>query len=81
MRYNFEFDLEYSDELHDSHKDSPLCPEHFVPPGSKTKIPKLVPNLFLKTKYIVHYRNLKQYLSLGMRLTKIHGILQFEQKA
>ncbi|CAB3983464.1 Hypothetical predicted protein [Paramuricea clavata] len=29
-------------------------------------VPKLVPNLNDKTNYIVHYRNLKLYLSLGM---------------
>ena len=30
---------------------------------------KLVPNLGNKSKYVVHYRNLHLYLSLGMKLT------------
>ena len=38
-------------------------------------VKKLVPNLGKKTKYVLHYRNLQLYLSLGMKLTKIHRAL------
>ena len=33
---------------------------------------KLIPNLGNKTNYVLHYKNLLLYLSLGMKLTKIH---------
>ena len=36
-------------------------------------VKKLVPNLGNKTNYVVHYRNLKLCLSLGMKLTKIQN--------
>ena len=44
------------------------------------KIKKLIPNLYDKVKYIVHYKNLKYYLKLGMKLINIHRILSFKQK-
>ena len=43
------------------------------------ELKKLVPNLGKKSKYVVHYRNLPLYLSLGINLTKVHRILKFKQ--
>ena len=42
-------------------------------------VKKLIPNLKDKVKYVVHYKNLQYYLSLGMKLIKIHRILSFKQ--
>ena len=42
-------------------------------------VKELTSNLDNKTNYVVHYRNLQLYLSLGMELTKIHRVLKFKQ--
>ena len=42
-------------------------------------VKKLIPNLGGKTNNVVHYKNLQLYLSLGMKLTKIHRVLKFKQ--
>ena len=34
------------------------------------KVQKLIPNLMDKEKYVLHYRNLQLYLSLGLKLKK-----------
>ena len=40
---------------------------------------KLTPNLGNKTNYVLHYKNPQLYLSLRMRLTKIHKEIKFNQ--
>ena len=74
--YMLQVDLEYPKDLHDLHNDYPLAPEALT----INKIDKLTPNLNNKTKYILHLKNLQLYLSLGLRLTKIHKVLAFDQK-
>ena len=93
--YFLEVDLEYPDELHELHNDYPLAPEKLAVSSDmlskyckeiadryKIKVgdvKKLIPNLGNKTKYVTSYRNLQLYLSLGMKLTKIHRVLKFKQ--
>ena len=94
--YILEVNLKYCKELHDFHNDYPLCPEHISVNYEMLSIyckdivdrynikvggvKKLIPNLYDKFKYPVHHKNLKYYLSLGMKLIKIHRILNFKQK-
>ena len=42
-------------------------------------VKKLIFNLGDKVRYVVRYKNLEYYLSLGMKLVKIHRILSFKQ--
>ena len=70
-----EVDLEYPRSLHDLHSDYPLVSEQI----EVNKVDKLVPSLWNKKKYVIHYDNLKQYLSLGLRLTNIHRGIKFEE--
>ena len=41
---------------------------------------KLLPSLMPKSKYTLHYLNLKFYLEQGMRMTKIHRVIKFNQE-
>ena len=70
-----EVDLEYPKELHDLHNDYPLAPEQI----EVNKVEKLIPNLRDKEKYVLHYKNLKQYLDSGLELTCIHRGIKFEE--
>jgi len=78
LGYILAVDLEYTDELHGVHADLPFCPELLNPPGSKQS--KLLATLLPKKKYVIHYRNLRQALQHGLKLVKIHRILQFRQE-
>ena len=40
---------------------------------------KVIPTLFNKEKYVLHVRNLILYIDLGMKLTEIHRVLQFDE--
>ena len=93
--YILEVDLQYPDELHELHNDYPLAPEKLeinydmlskycsnIANKYDIKIGgvnKLVPNLRNRRKYVLHFKNIQQYLSLGMKLTKVHRILKFKQ--
>ena len=72
-----EVDLEYPEKLHDEHNDYPLAPERL----KVNKVDKLIPNLRNKVSYVIHYENLKQYLNLGLTLTKIHRGVKFNERA
>ena len=89
-----EVDLEYAEELHDQH-NYPLAPEQLEVTGdmlsdyckriqaslsvSSVSVKKLIPNLIDKSKYILHYRNLQLYLSLGLKIKTVHRVLRFTQ--
>ena len=91
-----EVDLEYPEELHEEHNSYSLAPEKKVvkkecmsdkqkrltkdlelkPPDSE----KLLLTLEDKNNCVVHYRNLQFYLNQGMKLKRVHRVLEFEQE-
>ena len=71
----FEVDLEYPRSLWKSHNDYPLAPETV----KIDKTQKLISSFHPKKHYVLHYKNLKQYLEEGMILKKVHHGLKFVQ--
>ena len=86
--YILKFDLECPDELHVLHNDYPLASEKLSIPCDMLSnyckkiadeyrkklgdVMKVIPNLGDKTNSVLHYKNFQLYLSLGMKLAKIH---------
>ena len=72
-----EVDLEYPEDLHDLHNDYPFALER-IKIGN---VEKLIPNLNIKTNYVVHYENLNLYEILGLKITKIHRGIKLKESA
>ena len=93
--YILEVDLEIPEDKHDFFNQYVPAAEHvevnisMLSPANKeclrkldmkhTKGKKLIPNLHNKKKYVLHYRALQCYLELGLKLTKIHRAIHFNQ--
>ena len=82
--YILKVDLECPAELHDVQSDYPLCPEAAVvqPEELSPYTISLAEKLGVKTsscRKLVGTLNLKLYVRLGMRLTKIHRAISFTQ--
>ena len=71
-------DLQYPDELHDSHDDFPLCPE--VSKVNDMKYFNSICNTFHKKKYRIHHKMLLVVLEHGVKLNKIYKSVSFNDK-
>ncbi|XP_073972888.1 uncharacterized protein [Rhodnius prolixus] len=69
--YILEVDLHIPTHLHDYFAQFPPLPHH--------QNKKLYTTLEDKHHYVIHYRNLKQALSMGVVLKKVHRMLKFNQ--
>ena len=47
--------------------------------GGKARSEKLIIDQSNKTEYMVHYRMLKFYVKMGVKVTKIHRVIKFKQ--
>ena len=74
--YFLEVDVEYPKNLFNLHKDLLFSPER----KKIEKCNKLICNIEDKEKYVVHIRALKQALNHGLKLKKVHRVIQFIQK-
>ena len=75
--YILEVDVDYPSKLHKLHSDMPFLPERM----KIDKTQKLVCNLHNKKKYAVHISILKQALDHGLKLKKVHRVIEFNQEA
>ena len=90
-----EVDLEYPHELHNLHNNDPVCPEKVKVSNDMLSgyckkiankfnisiglVSELIPTLRDKKEYVLHYRNLQLYLDLGLKIKKVHRVLEFDQ--
>ena len=70
-------DVEYPKTLFNSHKDLPFLLER----KKIKKVEKLICSIEDKEKYVVHIKALKQVLNYGLKLKKVHRVIQFKQEA
>ena len=73
--YIFDVDLLYPNHLWERHNDYPLAPEPIKVDG----VEKLISHLKPKKNYVIHYKNLKQYLNMGLKLEAVNRALSFKQ--
>ena len=93
--YILEVDLKYPSGLYELHNDYPLAPEKLKVSKDMLSdyclsiaekydakvgdVAKLIPNLKDKSCYVLHYRTLQLYVSLGIVVEKIHRAMKFKQ--
>ena len=73
--YIFDVDLVYPEYLWKTHNDYPLAPELLKVNG----VEKLICHFKPRTNYVLHYKNLKQYLNMGLKIKAVNRAISFEQ--
>ena len=74
--YILEVDAEYPKDHHKLHSDLPFLPER----RKIRKIEKLICCLEDKENYVTHIVALKQALNHGLKLSKVHRVIEFTQE-
>ena len=66
---------EYPKELHENHNELSFLTERM----KIGRVEKLVPDLKDKKGYVVHIKALDQALKHGLKLKKVHRVIEFRQ--
>ena len=75
--YFLEVDVQYPKKFHEHQNDL-----QFLAEGMKIeKVEKFVVNLYDKSEYVIHIRNIKRALNHGLVFKKVRRIIKFNQKA
>ena len=74
--YIFEVDVEYPKRLFNLHKGLPFLPER----RKVEQVEKPICSIEEKEKYVIHIRALKHALNHGLKLKRVHRVIQFIQK-
>ena len=53
-----------------------VAKKYFISIG---QVNKLIQTLKDKKEYVLHYRNLQLYLDLGLKINKVHRVLEFDK--
>ena len=75
--YFLEVDIDCPKELFNFYKDLPFLPKR----KKVKKVEKLICSIEDKNNYVIQIRALKQALNHGLKLKRLHRIIQFKQKA
>ena len=75
--YILDVNVDYPNKLQNLHSDLPFLPERMVINNTK----KLVCNLNDKKNDVVHINVLKQALDHGLKLRKVHRVIEFDHEA
>ena len=75
--YIFEVDLHTAADLHDRLDQLPPAPISEALPNSSVK--KLLLHHKDKSHYLIHFRLLQQFMSMGVKVTNVHRAISFRQ--
>ena len=75
--YIFEVDIKYPEKIRMLHSDLAFLPERM----KIIKCTKLTCTIQNKENYIIHTRALKQAINHGLKLQKVHKVIEFDQEA
>ena len=75
--YIFEVDVKYPEKIRMLHSDLAFLPERM----KINKCTNLTCTIQNKENYIIHIRALKQTINHGLKLEKVHKVIEFDQEA